>query len=83
MGKTIGKGYCPECDKDVNAAAVDFGIGPYEYWGARGVHRDIHICCEECDEPLEDFDEIEPDYFDRFNEDEDYFDRYNEDEHDR
>ena len=69
MSNVIGKGYCPECDGDVSAVAIDNGIGAYEYWGAKGVHRDIQICCGVCGEVLEDFDEIEPDYPDRYPED--------------
>jgi len=42
-------GICDECGEACQATPVDFGIGPYEFWGDRGTHRDIHMlspCCE-------------------------------------
>ncbi len=41
--------YCTACDQECRAEEVDLGVGAYEYWGATGVHRDIHVlsdCCE-------------------------------------
>ena len=38
---------CGACDPEV--VLVDSGIGYYEFWGARGYHRDEHWltkCCE-------------------------------------
>ena len=42
-------GICDACGCGCSAKAIDMGIGSYEFWGARGVHRDIHMlspCCE-------------------------------------
>ena len=69
MSNAIGKGFCPNCDKEMPAVGIDFGIGTYEYWGSVETHVDIHICCEECEEELEDWDTVEPDYPDRYPED--------------
>lgn len=40
---------CEECGKPCKVVNVDFGIGAYEYWGAKG--NDVRIeavsdCCE-------------------------------------
>lgn len=40
---------CAECKQQCNAIEVDFGIGPYEFWGQRGVHINkawVSSCCE-------------------------------------
>jgi hypothetical protein len=40
---------CSDCGLECNVKRVDFGIGPYEYWGHRGVDvqmRDCSDCCE-------------------------------------
>lgn len=40
---------CMSCGDECREARVDFGIGPYEYWGDRGVHHDyanVSDCCE-------------------------------------
>lgn len=41
---------CPGCGAaDPDIVTVDFGIGAYEFWGARGFHSDEHLvtkCCE-------------------------------------
>lgn len=42
-------GICASCGKQAKAVRRDMGIGPYEYWGARGTHHDWQIvseCCE-------------------------------------
>jgi len=44
----------------VTGKAIDVGIGAYEYWGYKGVDKQIVIVCDECEEPLEDFEEISP-----------------------
>lgn len=39
---------CSECGQPAEAETVDFGIGAYEFWGMRGVHRDVQtvsVCC--------------------------------------
>lgn len=39
--------YCRDCGSN-DVRMVDNGIGPFEYWGSRGVHHDwqpeCHIC---------------------------------------
>jgi hypothetical protein len=43
-----GSGICSSCGRPCTAVMVDEGIGPYEYWGSRGVHHDYQIesdCC--------------------------------------
>jgi hypothetical protein len=40
---------CCNCGRECKVVRVDFGIGPYEYWGHRGVdvqERDCSDCCE-------------------------------------
>lgn len=40
---------CPSCGTECTGIWADFGIGAYEYWGARGVHtlmRFVSDCCE-------------------------------------
>lgn len=39
---------CDSCGKDAVIIQRDFGIGAYEYWGSKGVHRDMRNCCSEC-----------------------------------
>ena len=42
--------YCVACKQECHVIKVDFGIGAYEFWGERGVHRDVQevsSCCEE------------------------------------
>lgn len=42
-------GNCEECGKECTGQWVDFGIGPYEYWGARCVdtnYQYVSNCCE-------------------------------------
>lgn len=45
----MADGICSDCGRACTATMVDFGIGPYEFWGDRGVHHDYHAaspCCE-------------------------------------
>lgn len=40
---------CSACGLPATDAFMDFGIGAYEYWGAKGVDRDVQYvstCCE-------------------------------------
>ncbi len=42
-------GICESCGEFCSPVPVDCGIGPYEYWGATGIHKDIQMlspCCE-------------------------------------
>lgn len=45
----MSDGYCGECKKECNVVTVDYGIGPYEFWGAKGYDSrpaDVSNCCE-------------------------------------
>lgn len=44
-----GTQFCLECGEEVNIVKRDFGIGPYEYWGTRGVHHDYAWVCPKCE----------------------------------
>ena len=40
---------CTECGEPCEGTKADFGIGPYEYWGAMCVDTNIQFvskCCE-------------------------------------
>jgi len=40
---------CLACKQPCTTHEVDFGIGPYEYWGCRGVDHDwqtVSTCCD-------------------------------------
>jgi len=41
--------FCLGCGEEVRIVKKDFGIGPYEFWGARGVDHDYHWVCSKCD----------------------------------
>ncbi len=59
--------WCCACKQECNVIEVDFGIGAYEYWGAKGVDiqiEEVSDCCEA------DWTEEEPDE-DEESEDED------------
>lgn len=50
--------YCSECNKECDAVEMDFGIGPYEFWGFMGSHHNwqwVSQCCEGdlLDQPIE------------------------------
>jgi len=44
---------CPSCRNDVEPRWEDEGIGPYEFWGQRGVDTQMVARCPECGEELE------------------------------
>ena len=53
-------GFCSDCKQECTGVPRDFGIGAYEFWGDKGVHKDVHIvspCCES--EVVETIDEDE------------------------
>ena len=59
-------GTCSECKQSANFGLEDFGIGAYEYWGARGTHHDyqwVSECC--CASPKGEVDTPEYDGPDR------------------
>lgn len=42
-------GICTECGQQATGKVMDFGIGPYEFWGAPGNDVQlalVSICCE-------------------------------------
>ena len=49
-GKCSGAPFvCSSCGKECNPEVIDFGIGPYECWGARGTdvqEATVSNCCE-------------------------------------
>lgn len=48
MCDELPEGICEGCGNFCQATVVDMGIGPYEFWGERGVHHDYHDlspCC--------------------------------------
>lgn len=45
-------GICDDCGEECTATVQDFGIGPYEFWGARGVHEDWHAASPCCGAPV-------------------------------
>ena len=50
-GKCQGPGelLCSACGEVAEGTSVDFGIGAYEYWGSKGVDRNVQWvsrCCE-------------------------------------
>jgi len=47
----VAEGICSECQRPTRFKIEDFGIGSYEYWGARGVHHDYQWTSECCDAP--------------------------------
>ena len=41
--------FCGCCGQPCGVHAEDYGVGEYEFWGQRGVHRDVQAvsgCCE-------------------------------------
>jgi len=64
--------HCPNCGQEVYVAFNDFDIGSYEYWGAKGVHKDVRACCEVCDYIFDDSeiydDAIDDAYYDTLDE---------------
>lgn len=43
---------CAACRLPCQPITADFGIGAYEYWGCRGVHRDVRTVSDCCDDGL-------------------------------
>ena len=45
----VVEGYCSECYAPCFGHTVDFGIGPYEFWGQRGNDTNkqwVSQCCD-------------------------------------
>jgi len=68
-----GRAYCGVCSKEVDFHIEDWGIGAYEFWGAKGTHHDYIAVCDECGEQILDkeleFDDREPEWEPDLNED--------------
>jgi hypothetical protein len=45
-------GFCDNCEVNVRAKRMDFGIGCYEYWGSKEVHTDWREVCPKCESEL-------------------------------
>lgn len=48
MKRETGTAFCDSCKQEVHYHLEDWGIGAYEYWGARGTHHDWVRVCDEC-----------------------------------
>ena len=62
---TVGRGFCKQCDEEVSVTLEDQGIGPYEYWGAKGNQVDLRGVCSQCGEEMDGWEEAELDVPDR------------------
>ena len=47
-------GKCTECGEECNTIIIDYGIGSYEYWGAKGVDIQIEAVSDCCEAPTVD-----------------------------
>lgn len=47
-------GICSACHEPCEVIVVDFGIGPYEYWGATGIDSRPEAVSNCCDAPVYD-----------------------------
>jgi len=47
-------GKCTECGEECNVILADFGIGSYEYWGAKSVDKQIEAVSDCCEAPAVD-----------------------------
>lgn len=41
--------WCEECGEECDVQYVDQGIGSYEFWGQRGVDRNVLPCSDCCE----------------------------------
>ena len=65
MSNIAGSAYCKVCDKPVHVIVEDWGIGSYEYWGAKCVDTQYTPVCEECGNEITgcvDYDEVEQEW---------------------
>lgn len=44
--------FCSECKQEAEPVQRDFGVGSYEYWGAKGNHQKLRWVSECCDGEL-------------------------------
>ena len=63
--------FCGECKKECSPIIVDFGIGPYEFWGGKFVDTNEQIVSDCCEAEIFEDEEctIEADCRDAFDED--------------
>lgn len=47
-------GTCTECLQPCNVELVDFGIGSYEFWGAKSVDKRVEAVSDCCEAPAVD-----------------------------
>jgi len=47
-------GVCSECGLTCEGKTMDFGIGPYEYWGANYVDTQLALVSHCCEAPMVD-----------------------------
>jgi hypothetical protein len=52
---------CPECKGSTSAHYEDYGIGPFEFWGAKGYDTDTHYVTDCCEAIVDDQSPGEPD----------------------
>ena len=45
---------CTFCRHPCTPQVIDVGYGAYEYWGATGVHTQLDVVSDCCQEPVED-----------------------------
>lgn len=51
--------FCDDCNEECGTEWVDLGIGPYEFWGARGNHTDYQEVSDCCGADFTHEDELE------------------------
>ena len=44
--------WCEVCEEEVTPQKADWGIGAYEYWGAKGTHHKYVWVCPQCQEEV-------------------------------
>lgn len=58
-----GDDLCSACGQPAVPTKVDFGIGDYEFWGARGVHRDVRTVSDCCEADMMENTHADPEWF--------------------
>lgn len=53
------QGYCTACGAYVTSVTANMGIGPYEFWGCKGFHRDMQEVSPCCREEITEGEEVE------------------------
>lgn len=47
-----GVPYCADCEQPCEGDLIDVGVGSYEFWGQRGVDRDLQYLSDCCEAPV-------------------------------